>query len=314
MIDSRRIRPVLLAIALSFTAAGCGSAPSPQPLAVTTGDRLLREATSAFDADRMHRALLLYAEAEDHFRSLDDHRGVSLALISQAEILLLLGEHKLAGDVADGLHTALRRTGKDPSGNPRYRMIVARIAAARGDTAAALDMLAALTARGDAIGEAARLLECREHVRREKPECIDSVHPVTTLGEARLHRLKASTALQAERNDEALQSLDRALDIYRHEHYRPGIAATLHEIAQARLAIAKHTGDEAHVSPARDALDRSLEIHVWLRDSVHAIEVVALRTTLAEDDAQEWQELLDVLKKKDTRWSEIDRRLSRLRR
>lgn len=303
---------VMATIILTMTA--CSNAPPPQPVAVSTGNQLLREAGREFEADQFTRALLLYGDAESHFRSLDDNEHLALALISQAEILLLLGENELLEDTLQELSRTIGKLPQRQDLAARETLLQAGHLAARGDTQAARKRVVPLLERKDGIGEAARILDCREQLRETRSDCADKLESASALGKARILRLRATAATQRGDFDPALQYLDKASQIYRAQHYRPGIAANLQERGEI---LALRNNGEADRLAALDAFTRAIFIRAWMRDSHHArlLARAAMRldSDLDPENAKNWRALLAALSRTPVNWFEIQVLLEDLR-
>ncbi|MDX1443259.1 MAG: hypothetical protein R3270_05685 [Gammaproteobacteria bacterium] len=298
----------MLALLLVSLLSACGSAPPQRPVAETTGERLLREARAAHAADRYQQALLRYTDATEHYRSLDDNRQLALALVSRAEILLLFGESEGAMRTLGELGDALQRFDNTPGLEARRLLLEARLKASMSDgSEAARKAVATLLDREDAIGEAARILDCREQLRLGDGSCVSTLQPASRLGKARVLRLRAEAQLNETNIEEALRFNQEALQLYREAHYRPGIASSLQE----RADILSQSGEAGDRSTARDLLVRALDIRIWLRDRVHAARVTDRLASMEPEGG--WQALTTQLERERPRWLAIEGMLDILR-
>ncbi|HEX7047653.1 MAG TPA: hypothetical protein VF275_08805 [Gammaproteobacteria bacterium] len=277
----------LIIIAIAMLAA-CSSSPERKPLPepVTDARDAYELAVDAFNVGRYRDAIAGFHRAERRFLSLDDPHGVSAAAISQAEIQLLLGENDNAAKSLQGAKAAIARTGNKAL-SERVQLMQARLAM-EDDPANARKLLSTL---GDAmtpsVATQARLLLCELEMLQGETDCAASLTadgPSTT---ARIAHLQARAALQRGDLEAANVKLERALDIYRSLAFRPGIAA-VHE-SSADLAMQANKREVA-----KEHLERALYLRLWIRDRVHAAEILAQLAQLGDNDEpyQRWRKTL----------------------
>jgi tetratricopeptide (TPR) repeat protein len=295
-----------LAIALPLALVACGSSKPPPPEAVAAPLDALRLGMQSYDDAQYVAATQLFAKALAHYRSTDDSRGQTNALLNLADVALVLGEHARASDhLAEAERLiqrdrlagfaaqlplmqcqALAQAGDAAGARPRCETVLAvPDVGPRFVLSARLELaklaLAADESGGGWAAQRAPLAAAVDDDGRPNPR-------------ARLLRLDAEAARKQGQLDDAYGKLAAALAIYQAGAYRPGIAATHEELA----AVARARDEDA---AARDHYQRALTIRLWMSDRVHAAEVVEGMLVLEEsvgdlERAERLRDLLDYLR------------------
>lgn len=276
---------IIIAIATLFA---CSSSPERKPLPEPVSDaRDAHElAIDAFNAGRYRDAIAGFHRAERRFLSLDDPHGVAAAAISQAEILLLLGENDDAAKSLQRAKVAIAHTGNKAL-SERAQLMEARLAM-ENEPSTARKLLNTLSdAMTPSVVAQVRLLSCELEMRQGETNCATNLAADGLAMTARIAHLQARAALQRGDLEAASVQLESALDIYRSLAFRPGIAA-VHE-SSGDLAMQT---DKREV--AKEHLERALYLRLWIRDRVHAAEVLTRLAELGDNNElyQRWRTAL----------------------
>ena len=265
-----RFAPVLC-VAASLTA--CGSRPLPQAAVVTSSRDAMSLGMQAYADNRYLEARNYFERALIQYRSVDDRNGQLDALVDLADSALGQGEYAAARTyladadsiLASGTFTAIA---------PHVALLHAYADLQAGDNTAAaarLDKLLADSNLSTDIRQAA--LFARSQTAFDL-DAADSDQWLDKLGgslgkhsdvidAARYQRLQALAARKRGDTQNAAALYQGALDGYRKNYYRPGIAATLEEWADMSVA-------QQDWPAARDRLHRALDIRLWMYDRTHS--------------------------------------------
>jgi tetratricopeptide (TPR) repeat protein len=261
------------------------------PAAVSEPRAALQFGMQSYNDQRYFAAEQLFVKALGLYRSLDDGRGQVMALVNIADCALVLGEAQVALRQVQEAERIAGRDGVAGFGG-RLQLLKAqalRESGAMAEARAALDVLlegsSEPTLRSAAVLERARLaLESEDGAGAWLAQARAAAP-----GSASVERLEALSAQRAGDADGASGHLQRALELYRRDAYRPGIAA-MHE------ALGAGALKSAAVPQARDHYERALDVRLWLNDRVHG--AAALRALAAMDDAggnraraRQWRDL-----------------------
>jgi len=272
---SRALSCLLLILWLT----GCVTPPPPQPEAVARAERALQSGVTAYGEQ-------MYADAAGHFREalalyegMDDRKGVLQSRLNLAETAIAVDNRGAARRylaAAAGLATEGLAAWR-----PRIALLQARLARVEGERAAARAHLAPLLPRFDpeerpvgevtALGRAAlaertalAFAEAEEEARWTR-RLANSLDPEgNPLLAARLQRFQARLA---EDPAEAEGLLTESLRRYKAALHRPGIAATLGELAERRMAAGEWAQAEQY-------LLRSLAVRAWILDRPGTVQTL----------------------------------------
>lgn len=273
-----------LAAALALAVAACGSRGPVEPAALVQPRDALRLGMQSYHDHQYLAAQQLFSKAYVLYRSVDDGRGQVSALINMADTALALGEHAQAlAHILD----AERLAARDELGgfDSRLDLLKAQALLAAGSPAAARVLLDGVLARSGgepalrqaAVLERARLAQAsgddaQAWLERARAELGGSPAPSA---QASLLRLEAASLQSGGDHAGARLRLAEALELYRREFYRPGIAAVHEDLgALAR----KHQ----ELAPARDHYERALAIRLWLNDRAHSAAVLTALAAIEE--------------------------------
>ncbi len=282
-----RMGRAAVAAVLAAAVTACGSPGPVEPAAVVQPRDALRLGMQSYHDQQFLAAQQLFAKAYVQYRSLDDSRGQVTALVNLADAALVLGEHAQA---LQRLTEAERLSARDAliEFDARLKLLKAQaLLAAAGSQDQARTILDSLLARtgGDpalrqaAVLERARLAlasgeDAQPWLERARASITETDAPVAR---ASLLRLEAGALLREGDSAAARAQLTQALELYRREFYRPGIAAIHEELGAIALK-------QKELEAARDHYQRALAIRLWLNDRVHgAVTLKALATI--EDSA-----------------------------
>lgn len=266
---------------LAFTAAlaavlllsACGSRPAPQPATVSNSRDAMTLGMQAYMDDRYLEARNEFERALVEYRSVDNAEGQLDALVDLANSALGQGEYQSARTYLTSADTLLAK-GKFSVIAAHVSLLHAYADMQAGDNHAALtrlDTLLNTSGIPDDVMQSA--LFARTQVAFDL-NAGDSAQWLARLGsslgkhanalaDARYQRLQALDARKQGDVQKAAVLYENALQGYRGVYYRPGIAATLEELADMSAA-GKQWGH------ARDRLRRALDIRLWLYDRNHA--------------------------------------------
>lgn len=275
--------PLLAALALALGA--CGSHPPAESAAVIEPREALLTGMQSYDDQRYLVATQQFVKAGQLFQSLDDSRGEVMARVNLADCELILGEVKTA---LEQLAQAQRLVDRDALAEFQGRLALLHAQALR-ESGAAPEARAALDAVLNGTAEpAVRQAALLERARIELEIGADgerwleqarATAPATPLLRASLERLESLAARRGGDRAGADEHLRRALELFRGDHYRPGIAAMHEELG----ASAAQAGARA---AARDHYERALAIREWLGDRVHSDAAKAALSRLGSESGR----------------------------
>lgn len=251
---------------------GACSAPPPKPPSAVSGPKdALQMGMHFYRDDEYAAATQMFLRALDLYRSVDDGAGQVMALADLADVALVLGEPAAA---KSWIAQAQQRAGRDGlrQFGPQLELLRAQALAQAGQGAEARAALEALLAQGgldaavrqSALLERARLAidagdEGGAWLERARSAVGGNDGPRVR---ARLMRLDAAAARRRGDAAQAQRLLEQALELYRADSYRPGIAAANEELAAVAL-------DAKDVPGAADRYARAIQVRLWLRDRTH---------------------------------------------
>lgn len=289
-----------VALALALALVGCGSRNSAPPEAVAAPLDALRLGMQSYQDHQFIAAQQMFQKSYALYRSVDDARGQVTALLNLADTALVLGEHARAERLLEECERLVTRDGLRQSG-AHLKLLQAQAALQAGrhaDARARLDALLALPDAGEAVTRAARFERARLALESDE-DGADALLAAareamrgadTAAVRARMLRLDADAARRADDPDRARVLLDQALELYKLDLYRPGIAATHAELG----VLAAAAGD---TDQARDHHERALAIRLWMNDRVHGAEALAALAAVEEQagDTARAAQLRDML-------------------
>ena len=253
----RRLIPSLLALALLTACAGRSGPQTPPP---SDAQRLLAAGQQALADEHFSMALGRLQDARVLARSLDDTETQIRAVMGQIDIALIREQSDTAAALAGTLDALARRDGVSALTRAQTTYMLARVDAAHGRSALARQRIAPLIQRRDALGQVARLLDCRELLAAGPSNCAEPLHASEPLLNARSQRLRAEAAVHDHQAEQAMQWLESARGLYRQLGQRTGVAATLETLAQ----VAARAGDWPR---ACDAMTRGLGANLGIRNA-----------------------------------------------
>jgi tetratricopeptide (TPR) repeat protein len=274
--------------ALSATAilAACGSKPPVQPAVITNSRDAVSLGMQAYADDRYLEARGYFERALVQYRSVDDQDGQLDTLIDLADSALGQGEYTAARSYLADADNILAK-GKFTAIAPHAVLLSAYADMQAGDDAQAsarLDKLLADSGTSMDIRQAA--LFARTQVAfdlnaADTDQWLDKLGTALgknpdTINDARYQRLQALAARKHGAIQQAATLYQNALDGYRSNYYRPGIAATLEEWADL-------SATQADWAVAHDQLHRALEVRLWMYDRTHSEKDLK---TLSQVDAK----------------------------
>jgi Tfp pilus assembly protein PilF len=297
------MKRVLIVLAISLALTACGSRKPPPVEAVAAPLDALRLGMQSYQDHQFIAAQQLFTKAYALYRSVDDARGQVSALINLADTALVLGEHAIATRQLAEAERLVTRDGLREFG-AHLKLLQAQAAFQAGvhaEVRAMLDALLALPDAGADITRAARFERARLALEtgEDATALLDAARASLRNAEvtpyrARMLRLDADAARRAGDAARARVLLDQALELYKLDLYRPGIAATHAELGALAATAGEH-------DQARDHYERALAIRLWMNDRVHGaltLSALAELETAAGDEtrAAKLRDMLDYMK------------------
>ena len=291
------LRPLAL-LSLAAALAACGSAPPPVPATETNTRNFMAEAMAAYNDSRYAEARGFFGRAYMQYRSVDDLRGETDALVDLADSALLQGDVSAArGNLGDA--HALADAHPDLAAmRPRLTLMDAYADLQSADPVSAahkLDRLLATPGLPTELQRAALFARTQAAFDAKAPDAGQWLAKLgkpfqDPLDAARLERLEALAEPDAAK---AAALYADALGRYQSAYYRPGIAA-VHEEWGARLLA------QQDWSSARDHLQRALHVRLWMYDASHSVRILgelaaadqALGDAAAAKQDTEWADYL----------------------
>ena len=280
--------------------AACGSPPVQRPMTVTASTAAMSGGMQAYAADHYTEARVFFGRALGEYQGADNRRGEAEALLDLADSALQQGDVPAARDYLTAAHTI--------ASEEHFDTLLSRVTlyGAYADlqsqdaptAAAALDgLLNDATSPAD-VKQAALFARTQAAFDLKAADASQWLAKIPASSDprsqARLQRLQALAARAGKDDTKALSLYTSALASYQAAYYRPGIAATHEEWADALLAHQDWDGARSH-------LQRALTVRLWMNDASHSVRILGnlqkADTALGNEAAAKQDgELLDYLK------------------
>lgn len=221
---------------LVLTGCTTGNKPTQATHPFLLDSRALEtQANKSIRLGNYQQAARLLQRSYAAYASIDDQPSMARQLINQAQVALIVENLSLARASIEALKIHVEQN-QQAELKPRWALLAANLAIAEQRWDAALDLLDGLASDDRATQDAAAIsrdiaawnLKQDEQVISSRMEEL-----AAPLAKARLARLKAEAAVQAEQLGQAQRSLSVAKQYYRESAFAPGIAECL--VIQARL-------------------------------------------------------------------------------
>ncbi|HEX6549250.1 MAG TPA: tetratricopeptide repeat protein [Gammaproteobacteria bacterium] len=267
-----RFAPALCVVA---TLTACGSKPLPQAATVTSSRDAMSLGMQAYADNRYLEARNYFERALIQYRSVDDRNGQLDALVDLADSALGQGEYATARTYLANADSILA-SGTFTTIAPHVALLHAYADLQAGEhtgAAARLDKLLADSKLPADIRQAAlfaRTQTAFDVDAADSAQWLDKLgrslgKHADAIGSARYQRLQALAARKHGDLQNAAALYQDALDEYRKNYYRPGIAATLEEWADMSVTQQDWNGADGR-------LHRALDIRLWMYDRTHSVK------------------------------------------
>ena len=287
LINRTKTRLVILAIALLSTA--CVSGPAEKkPEAIEAANNALSAGVSNYSKNKHELAISYFKNALRDFRSIDHQYGIASSCLNLSKTHLSIGNTELADAYLKQAQRIIERENIKQL-NDHVRIIESSIAIDNNQLVLAKDTLAPLLTKDSnnaftlaAIQNRTRIAhaeingtkdEARQWTDNFEQKIKASAGNQTHI--ARLARFKANLIDDREKQD---RYFSEALNIYRTQTNRPGIAATLLEWGDAEI-------QRKQIEDARDKLQRALYIRQSLQDRKNSLKIL-VSLVRASDNAK----------------------------
>lgn len=276
LIDKIKTGFAILVIALFCT--GCVSGPDDkQPEAIEAANNALSNGVSNYGKSKYELATSYFKNALRDFRSIDHQYGIASSCLNLSKTYLSIGNIELAMAYLKQAQRIIQRNNIKQL-DDHLRIIESSIAIENNQLTQAKEMLAPLLQNDNnnvftlaAIQNRTRIAHAEASTdKTEANKWTNSFEKKIKSGtssqaqKARLARFKANLSDDKETQN---KHFSEALNIYRSQTNRPGIAATLQEWGDA-LIMQKQT------EVAEDKLQRALYIRQSLQDRKNSLKIL----------------------------------------
>ena len=272
-----KLPQALLALSMSILLLSCASSEQkqPPPVLIEQADKTISSGVFSYNQSDYAKAEELFTRALSRYRGIDNPEGVASSCINLAKTRLSQGDVNAARQWIDSARHVIE-TGELNHLNNHVTIVSSSIAIESQDYDAAKQLLAPLLNDADkTIDKPTRLAALQNRTRIAFAENSEAavwaeryskqVTPDYPLHQARLARFRAALATDDESGS---AQFNIALDIYRKQASRPGIASTLSEWAQSEI-------EYHHYNSAINKLERALFIRAELMDRGNCREILA---------------------------------------
>ena len=294
LINKMNSRFAIIVITLLCTA--CVSGPDEkQPEAIEAANSALSNGVSNFEKNKYELATAYFRNALRDFRSIDHQFGIASSCLNLSKTYLSMGDIELADAYMKQAQRIIKQENIKQLDN-HLRIIESSVAIDNNQLGQAKEILSPLLqkeANNDftlaAIQNRTRIAhaemgnnqEDAEHWTRKFEQTIKSSD--NPAYQARLARFKANLSSDVEIQN---KYFDEALNIYRTQTNRPGIAATLQEWGNALIQKNQNVA-------ASDKLHRALYIRQSLQDRRNSLDILSSLAHISNDNkTKTWIEKL----------------------
>ena len=284
---------VILTIALLSTA--CVSGPDEkQPEAIEAANNALSSGVSNYNKNKHELAITYFKNALRDFRSIDHQYGIASSCLNLSKTHLSIGNTELAEAYLKQAQRVIERENIKQL-DDHVRIIESSIAIENNQLAQAKQTLEPLLQKDSNNAFTLAAIQNRTRIAHAENNKDDATQWTSSFEQkikssagrqthkARLARFKANLSGDATTQN---QHLTEALNIYRAQTNRPGIAATLQEWGDALI---KQKQPEA----AQDKLQRALYIRQSLQDRKNSLAILESLAQISSDSTtRAWIEKL----------------------
>lgn len=294
---TRKIKTGFAILTIALLCTGCVSGPdNKQPEAIETANNALSTGVSNYDKNKYELAISYFKNALRDFRSIDHQYGIASSCLNLSKTYLSIGNPELAEAYFNQAKRIIQRDNIKQL-DDHLRIIESSIAIENDRLTQAKEILEPLLQNGNNNAFTLAAIQNRTRIAHaEAGSNKDEATQWTNTFEQKVQSGKASQSLKARlarfkanlNNNSASQNqnFSEALNIYRQQTNRPGIAATLHEWGDALI---QHKQTEA----AKDKLLRALYIRQSLQDRNNSLKTLnSLAKTSSNSKANVWIEKL----------------------
>ncbi|MCK5002913.1 MAG: tetratricopeptide repeat protein [Gammaproteobacteria bacterium] len=274
LINKTKTRFTVLAITL--LCAGCVSGPDDrQPEAIEAANNALSNGVSNYGKSKYELATSYFKNALRDFRSIDHQYGIASSCLNLSKTYISIGNIELADAYFKQAQRIIQRDNIKQL-DDHLRIIESSIAIENSQLAQAKETLAPLLQNDSNNAFTLAAVQNRTRIAHAENNNDEATQWTNTFEQkikssssnqkhkARLARFKANLSDNKETQN---KHFGEALNIYRSETNRPGIAATLQEWANILI---KQKKTEA----AKDKLQRALYIRQSLQDRKNSLKIL----------------------------------------
>ncbi len=274
LINKTKTRFTVLAITL--LCAGCVSGPDDrQPEAIEAANNALSNGVSNYGKSKYELATSYFKNALRDFRSIDHQYGIASSCLNLSKTYISIGNIELADAYFKQAQRIIQRDNIKQL-DDHLRIIESSIAIENNQLAQAKETLAPLLQNDSNNAFTLAAVQNRTRIAHAENNNDEATQWTNTFEQkikssssnqkhkARLARFKANLSDNKETQN---KHFGEALNIYRSETNRPGIAATLQEWANILI---KQKKTEA----AKDKLQRALYIRQSLQDRKNSLKIL----------------------------------------
>ena len=289
-----KIKNILAVIAITLITTACVSGPDEkQPEAIEAANNALSSGVGHYNNSKHELAISYFKNALRDFRSIDHQYGIASSCLNLSKSHLSIGNT----DTAEAYLKQAQRIIKHENIkqlNNHLSIIKSSIAIENNQLAQAKEILQPLLTNNSnnaftlaAIQNRTRIAfaEATADNNDEAKQWTEKFEQQIKTGaknpsrKARLARFKAALSNDSDTQEKHLSA---ALDIYRQQTNRPGIAATLQEWGDTLI-------QQKQTEVARDKLQRALYIRQSLQDRKNSLKVLNSLARISNDSkTQTW--------------------------
>ncbi len=289
-----KIKNILAVIAITLVTTACVSSPDEkQPEAIEAANNALSSGVGHYNNSKHELAISYFKNALRDFRSIDHQYGIASSCLNLSKSHLSIGNTDTAEAYLKQAQRIIKRENIKQLNN-HLSIIKSSIAIENNQLAQAKEILQPLLTNNSnnaftlaAIQNRTRIAfaEATADNNDEAKQWTEKFEQQIKTGaknpsrKARLARFKAALSNDSDTQEKHLSA---ALDIYRQQTNRPGIAATLQEWGDTLI-------QQKQTEVARDKLQRALYIRQSLQDRKNSLKVLNSLARISNDSkTQTW--------------------------
>ncbi|MCW8829991.1 MAG: hypothetical protein OQK32_00540 [Gammaproteobacteria bacterium] len=284
--SNQKTKTGLIILAITWLNMACVSSPNEQqPEAIEAANNDLSTGVNHYNDSKHELAISYFKNALHDFRSIDHQYGIASSCLNLSKSYLSIGDIDTADAYIKQAQRIIKRENIKQL-NHHLRIIESSIAIENGQLSQAQEILHPLLTSDNSNAFTLAAIQNRTRIAHASNDKAEATQWTNTFEQkiksssnnqtykARLARFKASLSDDTKTQN---QYFDEALNMYRSQTNRPGIAATLQEWGDALIA-------QDQMESARDKLLRALYIRQSLQDRNNSLKTLNSLAVIFNDE------------------------------